>query len=152
MAVQAADQFVIDPRPPVRAFAVAAVLALVGAGVAVIPAPGLWQTLLIICGLVLIVGAIVLVVAALSAARRQRVMVELGEQGYRVDAPDGVRTGTWADVKRVTAAPGRITLHQGDDERVHPVVPSGQTPQLEAIAAAISKRLDDDRGYQVWEG
>ncbi len=97
-------------------------------------------------------AGIVLVVAALSATRRQRVLVELGEQGYRVDAPDGVRTGKWADVKRVTAAPGRITLHQGDDERVHLVAPGGQTPQLEAIAAGISKRLDDDRGYQVWEG
>ena len=50
------------------------------------------------CGLVLILGGIVLVVAALSATRRQRVLVELGEQGYRVDAPDGVRTGKWADV------------------------------------------------------
>ena len=152
MAVQAADQFVIEARPPVRAFAVAAVLALAGAGVAVVPASGMWQALLIICGLVLIVGGTVLVVAALSATRRQRVLVELGEQGYRVDAPDGVRTGKWADVKRVTAAPGRITLHQGDDERVHLVAPGGQTPQLEAIAAGISKRLDDDRGYQVWEG
>lgn len=149
---EAPDQFVIDPRPPVRAFAVAAVLALAGAGVAVIPAPGLGQTLLIILGLLCIVGAVALVVAAVTAARRQRVVVELGETGYKVDGPSGISTGTWTDVTRVTASPGRITLHQGDDERVHLVAATGQTPQLDAIASAISKRLDADRGYRVWEG
>ena len=152
MAAEATDQFVITSRPPVRAFAVAAALAILGAVVAVLPVPGLWQTLLIILGLVLIVGAVGLVVAALTASRRQRVLVELGDSGYRVDGPGGVRSGQWADVTRVTASPGRITLHQGDDERVHLVAAGGQTPELDAIATAISKRLDAHRGYQLWEG
>lgn len=152
MAAEETDQFVITSRPPVRAFAVAAALAVVGAIVAVIPAPAQWQTLLIILGLVFIVGAVVLVVAALTASRRQRVLVALTRSGYRVDGPSGVRTGTWEDVTRVTASPGRITLHQGDDARVHLVAPGGQTPQLHAIASAISRRLDDNRGYHVWQG
>lgn len=117
-----------------------------------IPATGGWRTLLIVVGIVLIVGAAALILAALAAARRQQVTVSLDEDGYRVDGAGGVRQGQWSDVTRVTASTGRITLHQGDDERVHLVSSAGQVPELDAIAQAISARLDDNRGYQVWAG
>ena len=142
----------IHPRPPVRAFAVAAVLALLGAGAVVVPVTGVAQTVLVVVGIVLLVLAALLLVLAFTSSRRQKVTVHLDESGYRVDSPSGVRLGAWADVRRVTTAPGRITLHQGDDERVHLVAPAGQLPQFEAIEQAISQRLDDDRGYTIWEG
>lgn len=142
----------IHPRPPVRAFAVAAVLALLGAGAVVVPVTGVAQTVLVVVGIVLLVLAALLLVLAFTSSRRQKVTVHLDESGYRVDSPSGVRLGAWADVTRVTTAPGRITLHQGDDERVHLVAPAGQLPQFEAIEQAISQRLDDDRGYTIWEG
>lgn len=148
----AADQFVIVPRLPVRAFALAAVLALVAAGLVVVPLDGVLRTVLVVVAVVLFVLAALVVGLAFAASRRQRVTVNLDEDGYRVDTPAGVRLGTWKDVTRVTTAPGRITLHQGEEERVHLVAPTGQVPQLDAIAQAISKRLDDDRGYQIWQG
>lgn len=135
-----------------RAFAVSAVVAAVGAMIAVLPLEGAGRIALIVVGALLIVGAAVLIGLAIGTSRRQRVTIALDEAGYRVDSPAGVRTGTWADVTRVTAAPGRITLHQGDQERVHLVAPDGQLPQFEAITQAISQRLDDDRGYKVWTG
>ena len=100
----------------------------------------------------LIVAAAALLGAAFAASRRQQVVVELDEAGYRVDSPAGVRAGTWKDATRVTTAPGRITLHQGADERVHLVAPQGQLPEFDAIVKAVSEHLDADRGYTVWEG
>ena len=135
-----------------RAFAVAAVLAVVGAGVTVLPLDGAARVAVIVVGILLIVAAAALVGLAFAASRRQRVTIELDEAGYRVNSPTGVRSGSWQDVTRVTAAPGRITLHRGETERVHLVAPQGQLPQFDAIAEAISKRLDDDRGYQIWQG
>ena len=148
----AADRFVITPRPPVRAFAVAALLAAGGAVVAVLPVEGALRVAVIVLGVLLIVAAAALLGAAFAASRRQQVVVELDEAGYRVDSPAGVRTGSWKDVTRVTTAPGRITLHQGADERVHLVAPQGQLPELDAIVKAVSEHLDADRGYTVWEG
>ncbi len=148
----AADQFVIVPRPPVRAFALAAVLAVVGAALVVVPADGAPRIILVVLGIVLFVAAALLVGLAWAASRRQRVTIELDADGYRVDAPTGMRVGTWKDVTRVTTAPGRLTLHQGEAERVHLVAPNGRVPQLDEIAEAVSKRLDDDRGYTIWEG
>jgi len=143
---------VIVPRPPVRAFALAAVLALAGAGALIITSEGWLRTMLIVVGIALVVLAVLLLALALAGVRRQRVTVHLDDAGYRVDSPAGVRSGAWADVTRVTTAPGRITLHQGDAERVHLVAPNGQVPQFEAIEQAISKHLDADRGYTIWEG
>lgn len=148
----AADQFVIVPRPPVRAFALAAVLALAGAAVVLIPSEGALRTALVLIAVVLLACAVLLIGLAVLAPRRQRVTVHLDEAGYRVESAAGVREGAWQDVTRVTRAPGRITLHHGPGERVHLIVPEGQLPQFEAIARSISQHLDDDRGYQVWQG
>ena len=142
----------IVPRPPVRAFALAAVLALAGAGALIITSEGWLRPMLIVVGIALVVLAVLLLALALAGVRRQRVTVHLDAAGYRVASPAGVRSGAWADVTRVTTTPGRITLHQGDAERVHLVAPSGQVPQFEAIEQAISKHLDADRGYTIWEG
>lgn len=142
----------IVPRPSVRAFAVAAALALACVALLLVPTDGVLRTVLVVGGIVLLALAGALIGLAVATARRQRVTISLDEAGYRVDSPAGVRGGTWKDVTRVTAGPGRITLHQGDAERVHLVAPDGRLPQFEALAGAISKRLDDDRGYRIWTG
>ena len=148
----AADNFIIDPRPPVRAFLLAAVVSALGAILAVMPLDWPWRWILVGFGIVLIAAAGLLIGLAIASMRRQRVVVELDETGFRVDSPAGAQSGTWAEVTRVTSAPGRITLHKGDTERVHLVAPTGDLPQFEALSQAISQRLDDDRGYTIWEG
>ena len=148
----AADQFVIDPRPPARAFVLAAALSVTGAVLAVLPLEGALRWVLVVLGILLIAAAGLLMGLAVASMRRQRVVVVLDDDGFRVDSPTGVRSGAWAEVTRVTAAPGRITLHQGETERVHLVAAAGKLPQFDAIAHAISQRLDDDRGYQIWQG
>ena len=92
-----------------------------------------------------------LAVLAVVAARRQTVTVTFDASGFRVHDPSGrEHGGTWAAVNRVTAAPGRITLHEGDERRTHLIVPAGSDADLDAIAAAIGRHLDADRGYTAF--
>ena len=108
----------MTPRPPVRALALAAVLAIAGAASIVAPVGGVWGTVLVVLGVVLLGFALALGVLAFAAPRRQQVVIRVDDEGYRVDAPGGVRQqGDWAAVTRVTATPGRLTLHRGDDRR-----------------------------------
>ncbi|MFT3876603.1 MAG: hypothetical protein QM708_09305 [Propioniciclava sp.] len=148
----AADVFVMTPRPPVRALALAAVFAIGGAALIVAPTPGVWRTIFAILGGLVLLVAVLLGLLAFAMPRRQRVTVSLDDAGYRVDGPSGVRVGTWASVTRVTAVPGRLTLHQGDNERIHLVSPGGPTLQMDALGEAISRRLDANRGYTRFEG
>ena len=140
----------IRPRPAVRAFGLAAALTLGGAALAVAAAVSAWPAPVQWLGFALIGAGLGLVVVAVWAARRARVTVELDAAGYRVVEPGGVRTGTWAEVSKVTAAPGRLTLHAGPERRVHLIGPPG--PQLDAIAGEIARRLDADRGLRHLEG
>lgn len=140
------------PRPPVRALAVAALLTIAGAAITVTRGAGAWGTVLLVVGIVLILGGVALALLAFAAPRGQRVVVLLDEEGYRVDGPAGVRIGKWATITRVTATPGRLTLYQGDRERLHLVSAAGPTTQLDALGEAISRRLDAHRGYKTFEG
>ena len=143
----------MTPRPPVRALALAAVLAIAGAASIVAPVGGVWGTVLVVLGVVLLGFALALGVLAFAAPRRQQVVIRVDDEGYRVDAPGGVRQqGDWAAVTRVTATPGRLTLHRGDHERVHLVSPAGPIQEMDALGEAISRHLDANRGYRTFEG
>lgn len=142
----------MTPRPPVRALALAAVLAIAGAASIVAPLGGVGGAILVVFGAVLLVCALALGLLAFAAPRRQQVVIRVDDEGYRVDAPGGVRQGDWAAVTRVTATPGRLTLHRGDHERVHLVSPAGPTQEMDALGEAISRHLDANRGYRTFEG
>jgi len=148
----AADEFVMTPRPPVRALALAAVLAIAGAVLIVVPVGGVGGIVLTVAGAVLLVCALALGLVAFAVPRRQKVVIRVDDEGYRVEAPGGVRQGEWSAVTRVTASPGRLTLHQGERERVHLVSPAGPTHEMDALGEAISRHLDANRGYRTFEG
>ena len=147
------QQFVIRPRPAVRAFALAAVGVLLGAVAVVGGSAWGWGVSGTIVGVVLMLAGVGLAVLAVVAARRQTVTVTFDASGFRVHDPSGrEHGGTWAAVNRVTAAPGRITLHEGDERRTHLIAPAGSGTDLDAIAAAIGRHLDSDRGYTAYRG
>lgn len=138
---------VLRPSPAIRAFGLAAALALAGAALTVGASAWGWPLAWGVVGLVVIVLALVLVALAWAAARRQQVTVELDDDGYRIAEPGGERAGAWAEVTRMTGAPGRLTLHHGDNERVHLVASPQRAEALDAVAADIAQRLDNSRGY-----
>lgn len=137
----------IKPRPAVRAFAVAAVLALAGAGLAVAANALAWHGAVVVVGVLLVVAALALIVAAVRAPASQEVRVEFDADGFRIVGPTDTHEGAWGDVTRVTEAPGRLTFHLGADKRFH-VVGAHATDQLRAMASDIAQRLDDNRGYR----
>ena len=142
----ATTTYVIRPRPAIRAFGVAAVLAVVGAGLAVAASALGWHVSVSVFGVVLVVGAIALLFAAIRVPAQQAVTVQLDDEGYRVVEASGSHAGAWHDVTKVTEAPGRLTFHRGEDERFHILAP--QAPgQLDSMASDIAQRLDHDRGY-----
>ncbi len=141
----------MTPRPPVRALALAAALAIAGAVSIVVPLGGAVGTILVVVGVVLLMGALVLGALAFAVPRRQQVVIRVDDEGYRVDASGGVRQGDWASVTRVTASAGRLTLHRGENERVHLVSPAGPTHEMDALGEAISRHLDANRGYRAFD-
>ncbi len=143
--------FELAPRPPMRAYGLAGLLAALGAGLTVAASAQGWGTGVVAFGLALLVAGLVLLVAAVVAARRMRVRVELTETGYQVSGPGGEREGTWAEVTRITlAADGhRLTLHHSPEHRTLLVTPAGRhDPELERLGQAMARRLDVDRGYR----
>ena len=142
----ATTTYVIRPRPAIRAFGVAAVLAAAGAGIAVGASSLGWHVAVSVLGVLLVLGAIALLLAALRVPAKQAVTVQLDAEGYRVVEASGTHQGVWRDVTRVTEAPGRLTFHRGDDERFHIFAPHSPG-QLDSMASDIAGRLDHDRGY-----
>lgn len=138
----------MKPRPPVRAFAVAAGMAVLAVLLFMVPTWFDWPVVFPILGGVVLALAVGLVVLALSVARRMRVTVELDDAGLRVQGAGGTQSAQWADVVKVTRTTGRITLHRRDGSRVSLVMPRGGAGDLNALGADIAKRLDVNRGYQ----
>ncbi len=137
----------IRPRPPVRAFGLTALLAVVGAALVVASGSWDWPVAVLGAGIVALVLSVGLLAAAVLAQTRMRVTVELSDKGYRVVEPGGVTDGVWSEVTKVTQAPGRLTFHLGQEKRFHILAPAGNPAELASIADEVSRRLDRDRGY-----
>lgn len=148
----AVDTFELVPRPPVRAYALAGLIAAVGAVLAVVASSAGWGSGAVALGLALLVAGVVLLAAAVVAARRMRVRVDLTESGYHISGPGGDREGPWSEVSRITlAADGhRLTLHHSPEHRTLLVTPNGpHDAELERLGQAMARRLDADRGYRT---
>lgn len=138
---------VMKPRPPVAAFGVAAVFALVGIALFIAPDLFSWDPILRMIGLVFLAIGLLLLAISIGVARRPGAAVVLDERGFRVVGPQGARAGTWDDIIRVSRATGRIILYRRDGGRVSLVVPKGGSADLNALGADIAARLDANRGY-----
>jgi len=144
------SQYVLRPRPPIRAFLIAAVLALVGAAVLVVSLTVRWPlAATLVAGVVLLAG-LVLLVLALVSLRSLAMKVSFDADGYRIKGPDIDVTGQWSNVTKVVQADdgARLIFHHGEVRRTHLWCPGGGAdPQMHALTAEVSRRLDADRGY-----
>ncbi|MFT4215808.1 MAG: hypothetical protein QM619_01290 [Micropruina sp.] len=138
---------VLTPPLPLRAVALAAVLAIVGAVLIVLTSALDLLAALAVVGWLLLAGAVALLVVAAMSWRRMRVVVEFTDGGYRINGPESHEEGSWADVTKVTQAPTSLTIHHGPDRRVRLVSPRGVTAEMVHLTADLAKRLDASRGY-----
>lgn len=137
----------MKPRPPLRAFGIAAVLAVVGIGFFALEIAMHWHWALQVVGVVFLVLAVALVAVAVAFSRRQHATVELDEDGLRVVSPSGTRSAEWDDIVKVTRAAGRINLFRRDGSQIALVVPRGGSGDLNALGRDIADRLNAHRGY-----
>jgi hypothetical protein len=134
---------VLRPVPPLRAYALAAILSALGAVILVagLMGGGIW---IVSLGALILAGGLVLLGAALASVRRYRVSVDLDEHGYAIHGSVGDQSGSWDDVTRVTrsADGNQLTFHQGDERRTV-LVGRGVT----TIEGDVARYLDINRGY-----
>lgn len=138
----------MKPRPPVRAFAIAAVLAVVGAVLMLAGDMLKWGTVGLVIGLTVIGLGVVLGLAGVGAMMRMRVTVELDDEGFTVLGPEGERSGAWSDVLRVTQSTSgrKITFHNRDLSKLH-LLSHSEGVEMARLRAAIVEQLDANRGY-----
>lgn len=144
------NTYVLKPRPPVRAFAIAGVLSLVGALLVVWAASRqaalVWQVLAVI---VLVVGVALAVLGAVSMVK-MRTFITLDDKGYTIKGPGIDKGGEWSDVTKVTTTHqgAHLTMYHGEVGRTHIMCPGGaDDPQMTALAQDIADHLDQNRGY-----
>ncbi|HVK43636.1 MAG TPA: YcxB family protein [Micropruina sp.] len=138
---------VLTPPLPLRAVALAALLAVVGAALIVAAAAARLPVALAVAGWIMLAGAVALVAVAWTTWRRMRVRVELSDDGYTIDGPDAHEQGRWSEVTKVTQTPTTLVIHHGDDHRVRLVSQRGVTAELVHLTGDLARRLDASRGY-----
>lgn len=145
----AETHYLIKPRPPIRAFLIAAVASIVGAGMLVLSLVQSWHWAVLALSILVLVAGIMLCVAALAASSRSRVSITFTEDGYRLDTPHGTEGGHWEVVTRVTQSGDgrRVTIHDGAEERHVLVFAPGNAQQVAELLADMTRRLDAAKGY-----
>lgn len=143
--------YTLRPQPPIRAFAVAAALSVLGAVLVIVcaakHAAAIWMWLSV---LIVVIG-VALVIAGLLSMVRLRTYVDLTDDGYTVRAPNGIRSGKWDDVTKVTITHtgAHLTLYHGQVQRTHILAPGNiANDEMKALADDIAKRMDVNRGYR----
>lgn len=142
--------YVLRPRPPIRAFAMAAVLSLVGAGLLV----GFGSRGVLggqIAGWIVLGVGLLLGVIGLVSMRTMRVLVDLDDEGFRVHGPGVDKRSDWSSITKVVSADdgARLIFHHGAIERTHLWCPMGAgDPQMQALAEDVARRLDAANGYR----
>lgn len=145
----AATTYTIQTRPPVRAFAIAAVSAMLGAGLIVYSAASGWRLVLHIVltmlGSLLLLVGIALTGIAYWAMRRTTVKLMLDDTGYRLDGGGENHQGRWLDVSQVTQSDGgaHVTIYHGPERRTHIVF--SRTDQIDAVLDDMRERLKRSR-------
>lgn len=141
--------YVIKPRPPFRAFFIAAVATILGAALVVLTLVNAWHWVVLALGIIVLVAGLVLFLAGLAATGRGRVAITFTDDGYSLDGSAGSEGGRWETVTRVTQSDdGRhVTVHNGSDERHHLVFAPGNSGQVAELLEDMTKRLDVAKGY-----
>ena len=143
------DHFTLTARPPVRALAIAAVTALVAAGLIVASRVLDLGAAVFVVGLVGLALAVALAVAALVLAARARADLVMEPEAIIVRRAGQERRVPWADIDTVTLTGPRLTLVRKSGSGVVVVNPRTRPdPTFAALLSAIHHRLNTDRGYR----
>ena len=137
----------IQPPPAVRAYGLAALLAVLGAALIVLASANAWPVVFPALGVLLLVLGVALIALAVLAGRRAQVIVALDERGYTIRDSSGPREGAWSDITQVTRGPGRLTFHDRNGHGFLLRDPATDPGLLDRLAADVSAHLDRDRGY-----
>jgi hypothetical protein len=144
------ERFTLRARPPLRPLFIAAVTEVVGALLLVLWRAADLPVVVGVLGIVLLVLGAALVVAALVLTARLRSEVLLEADALTVVRGGRRRSLPWAEVREVTLQHPRLSV-LGDDEAARLVVvnprPAGD-PHFAAVADAVTRRLDAERGYR----
>jgi hypothetical protein len=144
------ERFTLTAPPPVRALAIAAVTALVGAGLMVAAGVLDLGSVVLVVGLVGLVLAVALALAALVLSARARADLALGPEAISVRRAGQVSRVPWAEIETVTLTGPRLALVRkagADLVVVNPRTPTD--PTFTALLMALQQRLDNDRGYRA---
>ncbi len=143
------SRYVLKPRPPIRAFLMAAGVSIVGAMLLVLSLANEWSAVVgVLSGFLLALGVVVAVLA-LVMMRALAVTVTLTSEGYAIEGSSGPQRGRWSEVGRVSrSSDGSIVNiydHEGTRRRLAFANPAD--PQIDDLLADVAQRLDDSRGY-----
>lgn len=139
--------YTIQSRPPVRAFAIAAVSALLGAFLLVLALANGWSVVVSVLGGLLLAAGVALLVVAYLSMQRLAVHLTLDEDGYRLVGPSTRHEGRWADVSKVTQSEDgvHVTIYHGSVRRTH-LLFSRDDDVLESVLDDVRARLQAARG------
>lgn len=140
--------FFLKPRPPLRAFAIAAVLSLVGAVLLVLALQNSWHVIVAVLAGLTLAGGIVLFAIAVVAMGWLGVRITLTDEGYHISGTNQEHHGRWDDVTKVTQAieGAHVTIYHGNVRRTHLIFPGGPAQeQMPEVVAEITKRLTKGR-------
>lgn len=142
-------QFTLSAPPPVRALAIAAGLAVVGALLLVLSEVFGWPVGLAVLGVLLLVLGVALGVAALVLTARVRSVVQTDDAQIAVRRAGRTSTASWSRVGEVSVVGHRLTLRDKQDGSAVTVLNprSRSNPAFLALLTEIQHRLDADRGY-----
>ena len=146
------ERFVLALRPPVRALAITAVTALLGALLVVLAQVLELGLVLIIIGVALLCFACSLGVISALLMARLRSTVVLDADAIRVIRGRRTSRVPWSAVDHVMLKGPRLTLVTKPDqgEAVTVVNPRTPTdPTFLSLVAAVQGRLNADRGYRT---
>ncbi|MDO5678414.1 MAG: hypothetical protein Q4G35_13020 [Propionibacteriaceae bacterium] len=135
--------YLIQPRPPVRAFAIAAVATLLGAVLLVASLSSGWHVVVSLLFALLFVAGLALLVAAFMSMGRLAVQVTFTKDGYRVQGREVEGEGSWVDVTKVTQTQtgNRVTIHHGPERATYLMFPGNDAAQVDAVVADLKERL-----------
>lgn len=139
---------VLRAAPPVRALGIAAVGSVLGAIFIVLSAANNWSAIVTTLGVIILVAGLALLGLAVWTMLKMRVQAELTPTGYVFRTPGGVRTGNWADTRKVTASESgrRLSLHRKDDSIQDVLSPVGtEDAAMRRLVADLTERLQRPR-------
>ena len=140
--------YLIQSRPPVRAFVIAALCALVGAGLLVLAVSQGWHVAVTIIGAILLACGVALAVAAGLAMRRLRVYLTMDEDGYSLVGQGEEHVGDWLDVNQVTRSGeggGHVIIYHGPERRTHLFFSASDPGQIDTVLDDLRDRLKASR-------